>query len=75
MVKYQNIFIRMLRNSYYNLSGKFRLLFNDLLIFPALSVFGFIFGSYLRTYERSGGFLSFQQYNLERGKVGKGWKG
>jgi len=29
----------------------------------------------LRAYERSGEFLNFQQYNLERGKVGEGWKG
>jgi len=49
------------------------LLFNDFRTFPALS--DLCFRDYLPAYERSGDFLSFQQYNLERGKVGEGWKG
>jgi len=45
------------------------------LTFPTLSENYLFSGSYLRTYKRSGEFISFQQYNLERGKVGEGWKG
>ena len=62
----------MLRNSYIKLSGKFRLLFNDLRTFPTLS--DLCLFSELLT-KGQGEFLSLQQYNLERGKVRERWKG
>ena len=65
----------MLRNNYIKLSGKFRLLFNDLRTFPELSDLWFFSGITYRLTGGQGEFQSLQQYNLERGKVGEGWKG
>ena len=62
----------MLRNSYIKLSGKFRLLFNDLRTFPTLS--DLCLFSELLT-KGQGEFLSLQQYNLGMGKAGKGGRG
>ena len=57
------------------LSGKFRLLFNDLRTFPTLSDLCLFSGITYRLTKSQGEFLSLQQYNLGRGKVGEGWKG
>jgi len=65
----------MLRNNYIKLSGKFRLLFNDLLTFLTLSDLRLFSGITYRLTRGQGEFLSLQQYNLGMGKVGKGWKG
>ena len=57
------------------LSGKFRFIFNDFRTFPTLSDLCFLSGITYRLTKGQGEFLSFQQYNLESGNVGKGWKG
>ena len=49
--------------------------FNDFRTFAALSDLCLFSGVTYGLTRGQGEFLSFQQYNLERGKVGEGWKG
>jgi len=53
----------------------YRVSLDDLLTFPTLSDFCFLTGITYRLAKGQGEFLSLLQHNLERKKVGEGWKG